>query len=369
MLDLIKIRKDLHKIPELAFQEVKTTEYLLKKIRKYENLKIHTFDFPGILVEYTSGEGSYLLFRADMDALPITESTGCDFSSRHDGLMHACGHDMHMTILLGLIEHVAKNKPAGNILLLFQPAEETDGGARRILETGVLDKYYIESAYALHVKGDYPVGTIATRPGVFFANTEEMDVIFTGTSAHVAFAEKGKDALAAAVEYYRELNRIILEKFDDQSTILCKFGLIEGGTVRNAVPAKCILRGTFRALNLDDHQLLKTLVQDLAWRLAEQYGLESEVMFKNHYRAVENDQELYEKFQNLVEASLYDFKTASQQMGGEDFGYFVDKYSGLLFLLGVDTGKGIDLHASNFLPDEKAIRVGLDIFKMIIAER
>jgi N-acetyldiaminopimelate deacetylase len=192
MLNFIKIRKYLHQIPELAFEEFKTKEYLLKILKMLKDIKIHTFDFPGILVEYSHGKGEYTLFRSDMDALPITEETGCDFASEHPGKMHACGHDMHMTILLGLIEKVSNERIEQNILFLFQPAEEGKGGAKRILDTGTLDKFPIKETYALHVKGDIPVGTVSTKPGIFFANTEEVDIVFTGIGAHVALADRSR---------------------------------------------------------------------------------------------------------------------------------------------------------------------------------
>ncbi|MBN2460574.1 MAG: amidohydrolase [Candidatus Cloacimonetes bacterium] len=366
MINLKKVRKDLHRIPELAFEEFNTRDYLLRVLKNLPDIKVRTFDFPALLVEYKMNDGNFLLFRADMDGLPITEETECDFRSTHPGKMHACGHDMHMSILLGLIEHVVKGRVQRNILFLFQPAEETGGGARHILEAGILDDYDISAAYALHVKGDYPVGTVACRPGSFFANTEEVDVTFLGRSAHVAFAEKGKDAVAAAVDFYQLLQRVIPEKFEDHYAILCKFGIIKGGTVRNAVPAKCVLQGTLRALELEDHQILESLVKEIAWQVAADHDLECEVKISNYYRAVVNDSQLYEVFKNKIENSPYAFKTAPTQMGGEDFGFLADKYTGLLFLLGADGGNGADLHAANFLPDENALEAGLNILKMLI---
>ena len=366
MLDLIKVRKDLHRIPELAFEEFKTQEYLIKILNAFKDIKIHTFDFPGILVEYSHGDGEYKLFRSDMDALPITEETDCDFKSTHQGKMHACGHDMHMTILIGLIDKVISEKIAKNILFLFQPAEEGKGGAKRILETGVLDKYNISAAYALHVIGGIPVGTISTRPGIFFANTEEVDVIFKGRSAHVALADKGKDALEAGVEFYRLVNERVKEKFNISKEILCKFGKMNAGNVRNAIAADCRLEGTIRAFSVEDHDLLKEIVKNSVKEISRKFNINGKCEYSNFYKALINDKKLYKEFVNKISDSKYTFREADRLIGGEDFGFFAEKYTGLFFCLGANQGEEQDLHSSRFLPNEKAIEVGIEVFLKLI---
>lgn len=364
MLDLINVRKELHKIPELAFEEFKTKEYLINVLETFKDIKMHTFDFPGILVEYSHGKGEYKLFRSDMDALPIKEETGCNFASEHPGKMHACGHDMHMTILIGLIERVIRENLEQNLLFLFQPAEEGKGGAKRILETGVLDKYEISEAYALHVKGDIPVGTVSSRSGIFFANTEEVDVIFNGRSAHVALAEKGIDALYAGFEFYRIVNEKIKVNFPDQKNILCKFGRMEAGSVRNAVAANCIMEGTLRALETDDLKKIERIIKNCAQIVSEKIGVQWKVNIFNFYTSVINNKTLYQRL--LSRLGNIKFEPAKIMMGGEDFGFFAKKYKGLLILLGANQGEEQDLHSSGFLPDEKAIEVGVQLFRSLI---
>ena len=362
MLDLFEIRKDLHQIPELAFEEFKTKKYILNILKEFSGIKIQTFDFPGILVEYSHGKGEYTLFRSDMDALPIAEETGCNFISEHPGKMHACGHDMHMTILLGLIDMVVNQSLKKNLLFLFQPAEEGKGGAKRILGTGILDNYKISEAYALHVKGDIPVGVVSTRPGIFFANTEEIDVIFRGVGAHVALAERGKDALNAGFEFYRLVNKKIKENFKDQKVILCKFGKMIAGTVRNSIAADCILEGTIRALSEEDHNLLRQIVKESVDEISQKLNVKAEFKHFNYYKALMNNEKLYEKFKGIIGRTNHKFKKADILMGGEDFGFFAEKYTGLFFWLGANQGEEHDLHSSRFLPDEKAIDVGVEIF-------
>ncbi len=366
MLNFIKIRKYLHQIPELAFEEFKTKEYLIKILNFFKDIKIHTFDFPGILVEYSHGKDDYILFRSDMDALPIKEETSCDFTSEHPGKMHACGHDMHMTILLGLIEKVVSERIEQNILFVFQPAEEGKGGAKRILNTGILDKFAIKEVYALHVKGDIPVGTVSTKPGIFFANTEEVDIVFTGIGAHVALADKGKDALDAGFEFYRLVNEKIKVNFPDQKNILCKFGKMYAGSVRNAIAAKCRLEGTIRAFSKEDHDSLREIVKKSVKEISRKFDINGKCEYSNYYKALINDEKLYKKFVNEINDSKYTFREADRLMGGEDFGFFAEKYTGLFFWLGADQGDRSDLHSSKFLPDERAIAIGIKIFWSLI---
>ncbi|MCK4955992.1 MAG: amidohydrolase [Candidatus Cloacimonetes bacterium] len=366
MLDLIKIREDLHQIPELGFQEVKTQKYIEKVLAKFPELIIHRFDFPALVAEYKVGEGSYKLFRADMDALPISEESGCAFSSKHLGKMHACGHDMHMTILLGLIERVINQNIQQNILFVFQPAEEGMGGARRMLDTNFFKKYNITACFALHVNGEYPVGTIASKPGIFFANTREVEVVFQGKSAHVAFSEKGKNALDAGAEFYLALQDEIKEQFPQKKTVICAFGKMEAGTVMNAVPAKCTFNGTIRAFTAENHENIKKLVEEVAKSIARKHELEVEVIYHAYYKEVNNDFGLFASLKQQLAGSEYKLLESEAVFTGEDFGFFAAEYPGLLFWLGANQGEAQDLHSNKFLPDFNAVKVGIDVMAGLV---
>ncbi len=366
-MDLIEIRKGLHRIPELGFEEIKTQKYILQLLENLDRLKIHTFEFPGIVVEYSCGNGKYKLFRADMDGLPITEDTNCDFSSEHKGKMHACGHDMHMTILIGLIEKVVTDNLNENLLFLFQPAEEGKGGAMRILNTGIFDKFDISEAYSLHVNGEMKTGEIASKPGIFFANTQEIEVVFKGRSAHVAFAEKGINALTAGAEFYLEIEKEIMRKFPIRKQVICAFGKMNAGVVMNAVPAECRLEGTFRAFTDKDHEILKALIENIKSQIAKKHGVDAEIIHKSYYKEVSNDEKLFKKLKLKALETQIEFKEAKMVFTGEDFGFFTEKYNGLLFWLGVGKkDSNADLHSPKFLPDEKAINIGVEIFFKLI---
>ncbi|MFO7896278.1 MAG: amidohydrolase [Candidatus Cloacimonadales bacterium] len=366
MLDLIKIRQDLHRIPELGFAEHKTVKYLQDILQQFPQLKIHHFDFPAIVAEYRVDDEAYKLFRADMDALPIAEQTGCDFASEHAGKMHACGHDLHMTILLGLIEQVLRREMQQNILFVFQPAEEGLGGAERLIKTGIFQNYQISECYALHVNGAFPVGTVASKPGIFFANTRELELTFRGVSAHVAFPEKGRDALAAGVDFYAQLQRELLERFPQPGSVICGLGQMSAGTVMNAVPDFCTFHGTIRAFSTADHQKLKRLVEKLAARVAQEHQLKAEVQWHAFYKEVNNSLQLYQKFQQILKISAYELIESPAVFTGEDFGFFAAQYPGLLFWLGADSGSSEDLHSAKFLPAAAAIEVGVDLLSRLV---
>ncbi|MBT3755228.1 MAG: amidohydrolase [Candidatus Cloacimonetes bacterium] len=367
-MNLYKIRKELHKIPELGFEEIKTQKYILQLLKKIDGIIVHTFDFPGILIEYSHGNGKYKMFRADMDALPISEDTNCGFESEHKGKMHACGHDMHMTILIGLIEKIIQANLKENILFLFQPAEEGMGGATRILNTGILDKFEINESYALHVFGGMETGEISSKAGIFFANTQEIEVVFTGKSAHVAFAEKGINALAAGAEFYLEIEEAIKKKFPIGKPVICSFGKMNAGVVMNAVPDECRLEGTFRAFTNEDHEALKTLIEQVKTRIAEKHKIKADIIYKAYYKEVVNNEMLLNKLKSIASEMCIDFQDAGMVFTGEDFGFFTEKYKGLLFWLGVGNN-GADLHSPQFLPDEKAIDIGVDLFFELIKTR
>jgi N-acetyldiaminopimelate deacetylase len=361
-MDLKKIRQDLHRIPELGFKEFKTQNYIHSIVKHYMELKSHFFDFPGIIYQYQNGAGPYTLFRADMDALSLQEETGCSFQSEHPGLMHACGHDLHMTILIGLIQKVIREKPLKNILFLFQPAEEGKGGAQKVLETGVLDKFKISRVFALHVNGTLPLGTIASRPEIFFAAAQEVNVEFKGISAHVAFPEKGKNALAAGVMFYDKLKQRMSLEYPETDAALVEFGKMTAGTVMNAIAGECKLEGTVRAFKNEDLKFIKKLIEITALQSAEKFQLEFKIEYGSYYRQVKNDAQLVELLEAAADISHLKYLTAEKVFTGEDFGFLTHRYKGLLFWLGTNLGENADLHSSNFLPSAEVIPKGIDIF-------
>ena len=365
-LNLIQIRKELHKIPEIAFQEFKTQDYLLSYLKKFSQLKIHCFEPTGILVEYNFSQGNYILFRADMDALKVKEETNIDFSSQNEDAMHACGHDIHMTILLGLIEKVCQNNLKANILFLFQPAEESVLGAKMILESKILDKYKLESVFAAHVSNDLAVGEISCKENIIFAIPQEFDVNAKGLASHAAYPEKGRDAILALADFCLQIKQAIKEKFpckQENKTVL-NIGKFLGGKIRNAVADYAFIQGTFRTTSQKNKKHILAIIKNLTEEISLKYDLDLSYSFGGTTNAVINDKNLYGKLLKNLPPEII-CRKAEISLTGEDFGNFTDKYKGLLFWLGSGKSK-YGLHNPKFLPDENCIFVGIDVFYSLI---
>lgn len=364
-MDLKEIRKDLHKIPELGFEEYKTTEYIYNTLTKIGGLNIRRFDFPGLIAEYVNSESDeFVMFRCDMDALSIQEKTDCSFSSEHPANMHACGHDIHMTVMIGLIAKIIKEKIPRNCLFLFQPAEEGKGGAKKILDNGILDQYKIKETFTLHVTPDYPVGVIACNPGIIFGIPQEFSVTIKGRSSHVVNYEKGADAISAAVMFYQNILQGLARIIPSSEKYIFHVGKINGGNAMNIVANHCLLNGTFRTFSKEVKDDFKKLMEMTSKSVDKTFNTETVIDFLSCYDPVVNDLDLYKRLKERISPG-YSFVESDALLVGEDFGFLTSIYKGLLFWLGAK-GQGHSLHSEYFLPSDDAIEVGVETFFSLI---
>ncbi len=359
-MNLIKIRQDLHSIPEPGFKEIKTQKYILDILEQYDGIKIHTFSHTGILVEYSCGEGDYVMYRADMDALSIDEKTAASYASTHPGFMHACGHDVHMTVLLGFIHKVITEKVPKNILFLFPPAEEGLGGAQKIITSKVFQSFKIKSAYALHVTGDYDVGTVASKAGIIFGIPLEFKVEFKGRSAHAAYPHKGVDALLPGMTFYQEMLKLISREFSPIDAVIFHVGTFESGQAMNIVPDSAKLAGTIRVFTKENRAKIQIMFEQTAAAVARLYGVSYDFDFPGTFDPVINDAKLYQQFQGIASDEIK-VGECPALMVGEDFGFFSGIIPSLLVWLGGGV-TGIDLHNCAFLPDDACLDVGVNLF-------
>ncbi len=371
-LSLIDLRRELHEHPEPAFRETKTHEIVERFVRQViandRRFRITPCLETGLVVSYQgapSPDDPFTIFRTDMDALPLTEDGSHPAVSRTPGMMHACGHDIHMTILSGLIQEVARALPPRNFLFVFQPGEEGAGGAKRIIESGIFDRYPVAEAYALHVSDEYLIGEAATCAGVLFAMPREIDVVFTGKSGHAAFPQKGNDALLAAAHFVSTVSSTIAKRVNPMETFLCHLGHIEGGTARNIIADHCRIQGTLRALSPETMRTGAAAVEDAARAAAALTGCTYTVENLGEFLPVICDERLVKKFENLCETRGVRFVTAKTKLVGEDFGFFCERWPSLLFWLGSRReGEPVQgLHTPTFYPPDETIAFGLSLFK------
>lgn len=363
--ELYGLREKLHENPETAFNETVTQKILFsfieEKVKGLNNVKLNIGFMTSIIVEYSGGKKGepYILFRADMDALAM-----------NTGNMHACGHDIHMTVLAGLLAYTAETKPEKNILFVFQPGEEGAGGAKKMIEAGLFDGYKIKAAIALHVTDDYSLGEIASKTGVLFAIPREFDVIFTGVAGHAAFPEKGRDTIAAAALFMTNVYQAIAKKTDPMEPFLFHVGKIEGGSARNITADNCRLQGTMRALDIGVMEKGAKAVSDAAHFAASQFGACCEMITLGEFLPVINDPELCKKLQMVAAQAGLEYIEADTKLVGEDFGFFCERYPGLMFWLGTrnEGQPAVSLHSPDYYPDDTVISNGLDIMKRLLEE-
>lgn len=373
MLDLIKIRRELHQIPEIGLEEYQTQKYLLDKITEIthgKNFVEQRTWRTGILVFlHGSAPEKIVGWRTDIDALPVEEATGLNFASQHEGRMHACGHDIHMTTALGLLDALVQKQPKNNLLFLFQPAEENLAGGKLMYEEDAFGNWVPDEFYGLHVRPDLKVGDIATNTSTLFAGTCETFVTFKGTGGHAAFPHKANDALVAAAYFVTQVQTIVSRNVDPIEGAVVTFGSLHAGTTNNVIAEEANLHGTIRTLTQEMNLLTQKRLQEIAEGVASSFGLEVDVeLVQGGYLPVENDPDLAKDlmtfFDQKTDANLIDILPA---MTGEDFGYLLHQIPGVMFWLGIDSA--YPLHSPKMSPNEDALPFAVETISKFLNYR
>ncbi|WEV70697.1 N-acetyldiaminopimelate deacetylase [Lactobacillus sp. ESL0785] len=363
--ELITIRRQLHQIPELALQEFATQKLLLKLITSLptQYLTIKTFsELPTAIMVHVQGSEPHktIGYRADIDGLPVAEKNNLPYKSKHPGIMHACGHDVHMTVALGVLSYFATHQPQDNLVFFFQPAEESQSGAKIAYDHQLFQgQFALTEIYALHDTPELPVGTIGTRQGTLFAGTTEINVDFYGQDGHAAYPQKANDMIVAAAAFITQVQTIISRSIDPLQAGVITLGKMTAGNVRNAIAGQAHLEGTIRGLTQPMITLIKQRLQEVASGIATSYHAQVKINFnQGGYFPVENNPELTASLITfLQQAPQINYVQTAPAMTGEDFGYLVNKIPGAMFWLGV--GDHGSLHSATFNPDEQAIMVGV----------
>lgn len=371
--EIMKLHREfLHTIPEISYNEIETSQYIYSILAKFPNFQIHKFAKTGLVAEYKPLKNkNYIGFRADIDALAIVEKTDLKFASQKEGFMHACGHDIHMACLLGVAEYINDVKPQKNIILIFQPAEEGGGGALKMIEEGLFEKFEVSEIYALHNTTEFSLGTIALNKAKMFAGTLEFKINLKGMGGHAAYYHKLND-LNLAGSYITTFLNIIPSRFiNPNHETVVSIGSIGGiGTkAANILPGEFGIKGTVRSFYLEDLKYIKKKINDIINGVATIFGIDVSLEIISEYLPVINNPEIADKVIKLAEnLPQIDFLECEQQMTGEDFGFMTDKIPGALFWLGAgnETNKQYGLHNAKYSPDDKSLEYGFEIFKNLL---
>lgn len=362
---MVDIRRRLHRIPERGFAEVKTQQVIMETL---DALGIPYTTERTWVVGVIEGAlpGQVVALRADMDALPLEEPEGLPFRSEHPGMMHACGHDAHMTMVLGAAKVLMgmRDRLPGTVKLLFQPAEETDGGAEPMVQRGVMENPHVDRVYGLHVQPYLPVGVIETRAGTLNASTDDVELTIHGRSSHGAYPESGADAIVCAAQVITSLQTLVSRNVSPLVSAVLSLGMISGGTAGNIICDRVSLRGTLRTANGEIRAMMKRRIAEVASGVAAAMGCTAEVCITSGYAALVNDEAEAGRVMRVGARLLGEknvVRKAAPSMGGEDFSFFCECVPGAFLHLGCVKKEDMPaplLHSRDFHLDEDCLTVG-----------
>lgn len=362
---IINLRRTLHRIPENGFQEFKTQRVIMEAL---DEIGIPYTTEKTWVIGLIEGEhpGETVALRADMDALPLSEPDGCPFRSEHEGMMHACGHDAHVAmalgaakVLYGLREHIH-----GKVKLLFQPAEETDGGAEPMVKAGAMENPHVDRVYGIHVMPHLPVGKVETRAGTLNASTDTVKITIRGKAGHGAYPDLGTDAIVCAAQVITALQTVVSRNVSPLQSAVLTIGVIEGGTAQNIICDEVRMRGTLRTANAELRAMMKQRIAAIAESVAQGMGCETEVNIIPGYAALVNDDTEAERVKRIAGRLLGEenvVNKAAPSMGGEDFSFFSDCAPGAFFHVGCVSPEWMPappLHSRDFHIDENCLTIG-----------
>lgn len=361
---LLSIYQQLHQIPELGFEEFETHKFLQNVISamNQEYLEYRTIDLlPTALLVKVEGKKhtKRIGYRTDIDALPIEEKTGLTFASKTKGRMHACGHDIHMTVALGILDYFASHQPEFDLIFIFQPSEENHSGGMQLYNSGVLDEWMPDEIYAFHDNPNLPTGAIGSLNDTLFAGTCEIHADFEGLSGHAAFPHAANDMAVAVSAFVLQLQTVVSRNVDPIEGGVVTIGHVVAGDTGNVIAGHAHVDGTIRSLTQVNNLNMQRRVRVIAEGVALTYGCEVKLtLHQGGYLPVENNHETTTDFMNYMSQTPgINFIETKPAMTGEDFGFLLSKIPGTMFWLGVNSP--YSLHSEKMAPDTNAIEPGI----------
>ena len=362
---IIGMRRKLHRIPENGFQEFKTQRAIMDAL---DEIGIPYTTERTWVIGLIEGAlpGETVALRADMDALPMTEPEGCPFRSEHEGMMHACGHDAHVAMALGAAKvlYGLRDQLHGKVKLLFQPAEESVGGAEPMVKAGAMENPHVDRVYGIHVMPNLPVGKVETRMGTLNASTDTVKITVRGKAGHGAYPDLGTDAIVCAAQVITALQTVVARNVSPLQSAVLTIGVIEGGTAQNIICDEVRMRGTLRTANSELRTMMKARIEAIAKNVAMGMGCEAVVDVIPGYAALVNDDHEAARVKRVA-ARLFGeenvLEKAAPSMGGEDFSFFSDCAPGAFFHVGCVSPEWMPappLHSRDFRIDENCLTIG-----------
>ena len=360
-------RRALHQIPEIGFDLYKTSQYLYERLIEmgYEPIQMAK---TGWLITKKGKSARAILFRTDMDGLPVEEKTGVAYQSTHEKAMHACGHDGHMSMMLGFASYVSKLQSLEKtIVMIFQPAEEGPGGAKVMIEEGLFKRYDIEAVYGIHLYPGLEEGLYGLVDGPMMAQNGEFDLVIEGLSAHGAMPHQGHDAMIAAANLISAYQTILSRTLNPLDAGVITVGTIHGGEARNIIAKEVKMSGTMRAFKTDVYQLMKQRMHEIDEGIALTHQVKIHNDIKDYYPPVINDHELFTILTKTLDQESY--RIIEPMTVSEDFAFYQQHVPGVFVMLGSrNEKKGYihPLHSCYFNFDEVILEKGVKLYQTLL---
>ena len=373
--DLEEIYKDLHSHPELGFEEERTSKIVQEKLKAYGVDEVHTdigkTGVVGIIRGNNGGGNRRVGLRADMDALPIQEDTGLSYASKVDGKMHACGHDAHTTMLLGAAKYLARTRNfSGTAVLIFQPAEEGQGGATKMLDDGLFQKFPCDEIYGIHNDPNGKNGEIGICKGKAMAGAAIFDINIDGKGSHAAMPHQSKDPIIIAHELITQLQSILSRNVPPLETLVLSVTKIHAGSAFNVIPNNCAIAGTVRYFSDEVYDMVEQRLKNICKGLELSNGVKIDLNIKKLFDVLVNDEEISDRYMDAAEKIVGKKNIKKNQQpstGSEDFADMLRHVKGAYCFIS-HSGKE-PLHSPHFTLDTSILPIGASVLAKVVEDR
>ena len=368
--EMIEWRHHIHAHPETAFEEKLTTEYIIEKLKSFGITELYTDFAPTGVVGVIQGKnkGRTIGLRSDIDALDIVEENKIDYCSKIPGKMHACGHDGHTATLLGAAKYLSANRDfSGTVVVIFQPAEENEGGGRVMVENGLFEKFPIEAVYGMHNQPNLELNHFLINHGPVMASYDVFEIKITGVGAHAAAPHLGKDTILTATHIVNNLQTIVSRNLNPTDSLVVSVTQIHSGDTWNVLPQHAVIRGTVRALSTEDQYLAEERIKHISIGTASTFCTKAEVDYQRRYPATINHTKQADIAIKVAQKIVGNDKViidSPPTMGSEDFAFMLQKVPGVYIKIGA--GKGTNVHNPSYNFNDEILTTGVEYFVEIV---